>query len=371
MASEHHKGLDATSLRLSYQRKASEYLFRMSSRMTLDEQTAPKSQSGDSTYFLRTIGQSMISRLCSQSISANRLVQNTGNNATRAKYMKTVTNSQESMFNYFRNSIGGSDDDQHTDVVSYRQISDHIDHLIRLNDSYVEPILCNAINFVCPCCFIPFLLCPMTMRANTMIRLHKLKRGKARHRRSLRFRQKQAISDQKMLKHQGGGKKFAAVQPHFQKAVADRELASHGSLIAGVATEKMEWIKQHMIRRVRDGQGAQKISYRCGYCYHRSCYKGASALKRESRRIDRREVNKGTTHSTSSLDIHSTSLVAAEESKKLNASINATTPSSNIKTIPLVSNPSKKRKVPNTKPSKDALKKGKSTLMDFLSSLND
>ena len=368
MASEKRKHLDAASLKLSYQRKTSEYLLRMSS-LNLDDQTMSQSSHGDSNCFLRTMGQSMISRLCSQPISGNPVISDVGNNKSntsrRVLCLKTITSSQDSMFNYFRESImTGTDDnkrDRNIGMDSYYQIRDHVDQLIQLNDNCTGPILWNTIDSVCPSCGSPFLLCPTKDGVHTTIRLRRVKRGKARQRRSLRYRKKQAIVDQQMMKHRGGGKQFAAVQL-IQNA--DEGLVSHGSLIAGVTTEKMDRIKQHLIRRVRDGQAAQKVVYTCGSCHERSSYKGASVLKRKTRRIHRRELISGNNKGMANV----ANLVTANAPKPAKVLSNEVA-TSRAPEIP--HNPLKKRKKEHLNPPKHAVSRGNSSLMDFLSSLND
>ena len=361
MASANGKSTDAITLRLGYQRKASEYLLRMSSCM-------------DSNTVLLDIGRSMVSRLRSQPVSVNNELLSMGNGASNAykqarrmQFLKAVTTSQDLIFNYFRGDteVRHGSDGQSSDIESSQQsIGYHIDQIIQSADSSTC-LLQNTFEFACASCGVPYLLGPVREATNTTtIRLRRVQRGKSRRRRSLRYRQRQAIMDQQMLKHQGGGKKFAAIMPVDNPG----DLVSHGSLVNRVVTDRQEWRKQHELIRVRDGCSTQKVVYSCSYCNRKSCYKGLPAFKRKLKRIEKShfDLGKPVIENVGGIDSSSASSFTVKASKK---SYGVNIPQG--PKISLQANPLKKRKKEGMSPMKDAAKKGKSSLMDFLSSLND
>jgi len=354
--------LDDTSLTLSYQRKASEYLLRMASLNATE---------GD--LLLKNMGQAIISRLCTHSNSVNPFRQNCGSDkkdsaSRRGLCLESVTIAQNSLFDHYRNiSSTGTDGKQHdlsVYVDSYVKIRDPVDHLFRHDDRFSHHMVRNIVDFVCPSCSSPFLLCSTTEGARTIVRLRRVKRGSSRQRRSLRYRKKQAIFDQQMMKHRGGGKSFASLQSNHRGD--DREHFSHGGLIADVSAEKIERNKQHRLRRVRDGQSVQRVVYQCGSCHDRIYYKGVSAFKRKSRCIDRRDVHSDMTCIQKTRDgpIDESSV----KDKILSAPMSDTAATKLPEIPPQIV---KKRKKENVRAQNTSVKKGKSALMNFLSSLND
>jgi hypothetical protein len=364
---------DSDSLRLSYQRKASEYVLKMSSinknRNDLnDPQESSLINPNYSNNLLFDVGQGLISRIRSKpepkTMGLNNKIDNESNANKQIKgmrFLKTVTKSHA---RYFQNN---NEDDSKDDISalekSRQNIGNQIDQLMQSAMGSMDScsLLWNTFDFSCPSCGTPFLFDQANELIASSVRVRRIGRGKCRRRRSLRYRQVQALSDQQMLKNQGGGKKFAIVR-QATDLESDQKHVSHGSLIAGYLAEKQERKKQHQLLRIRDGCSSQKVVYTCGYCGWKSCYKGASAFIPKAKMLV--EKKSGFERKMTIVD---TVQQTSPGVKKLDE--RRTFPTDRI--VPLMNLHTGKRKKDNRASTKGTAKKGKSSLMDFLSSLND
>ncbi len=218
---------------------------------------------------------------------------------------------------------------------------------------------------------------------DSRIRLTSLKRGRTRRRRASRYAAKQYTFDYDILqKHRGGGKKFSStVTPMKATKTTPTTAISHGSVVASVMETRIALKRKQAMRRTRDGISKHCVTYKCS-CGCTQSFKGFRAQERSdniqinhpnfganflatgggNRDSNRRRGNYNHFEKSN----HRSSLKGKNDSPD-DGSFLALTPLTTGKNVDILVSSKKRAKI--KKPKKG--NQGKSSLNDFLSSLND
>lgn len=227
-------------------------------------------------------------------------------------------------------------------------------------------------DFYCSSCGLPYFtpfLQEGTGVLDAKVRLKPIKPSRTKRRRASRYMAaKNTFENEILQKHKGGGKKFGTTVATGSSNI------SHGSAVATIMETNTALKQGHEVRRINDGIAKHFVVYKCSYCEHEQVFKG---LRRDTNQTTSQRMTsqissqvKDTTSrkrplmkSQNNSNKNNQKLEAEEEDDNFMAFEPIVKPKSGTQNnLPLLQSKKKKSKKP---------KKGKSALMDFLSSLND
>ncbi len=226
--------------------------------------------------------------------------------------------------------------------------------------------------------------------SDAKVRLKTLKSSRTKRRRASRYMAaKHTFENDILQKHRGGGKKFAtgsSISKGIQGTVGDNVYMSHGSAVATMMETNVALKQGNEIRRIHDGIAKHCVVYTCSYCGHKHVLKGfhrgtqKSNIADTDRKKDLQSLQMSKANNIPTVnkrkrafakieqitDQKVQSFEAVEENDDF---ISFSAPSSAKMTKITHSNISPLQ--PKKKKKQHKPKKGKTALMDFLSSLND